>query len=536
MTTLSKIEPSLVISSTTPGIRPSGSADGGFLRRLSLAAVALGCLARFVQYLLNRSLWMDEAYLSLNILHRSFAGLSRALDYHQGAPIGFLMLEKSAVRLWGGSEYVLRLFPLLAGMVSVLLFYWLANKILAEKAVPLATGLFAISPALIYYSAEVKQYSSDAAIAILLYGLTIEGSKSEWKAGRTALVALVGAIAIWMSHSSVFILVGIGATISAALALRKDWARLARVSVVGLCWLASLAVCYVVALRKLAGDGKLLSYWNANFMPLPPRSVTDLKWFVDSFFGFFNTSAGLKFAGLAALVFVLGSIAMFRKSPERVFLLLSPAFITLLASGLHKYPFGGRLALFLVPPVLLLMAEGTVALCSAAGASLPAIGWVLIPLLFLDPGLYILHHFAKPHTEIVQPGVMLPEEIKPAMAYVRNHERPDDLVYVFYGAEPAFEYYAERENFPRNNVEMGMAAGNDPQIYESDLDRLRGHRVWLLFSHIRGVGAEDSKHVEFYLDMLGPRLDSLSVAGAETYLYDLRNAALPPAAASPTAR
>jgi hypothetical protein len=428
------------------------------------------------------------------------------------------------------------LLPLLAGIASVFLFYKLAGKVLSAKAVPIATGLFAISPALIYYSAEVKQYSSDAAIAILLYWLTIEGSQSQWKAGRSALIALVGAIAIWMSHSSIFVLVGIGVTISVVLMLRKDWARLARVSVGGLCWVASLAVCYIVALRKLAGDGELLSYWNANFMPLPPRSVADLKWVVDSFFGFFNSAAGLKFSGLAALVFVLGCISMFRKSAERVFLLLSPAVITLLASGLHKYPFGGRLALFLVPPVLLLMAEGAEALYSAASASLPAAGWVLITLLFVDPGTYILHHFAKPHTEVAQPGVMLPEELRPVVAYVRSHEHAGDLVYVFYGAEPAFDYYAERENFPRNNVEIGTAASNDPQIYESDLDRLRGRRVWVVLSHIRGAGAEDSKHMEFYLDMLGPRLDSLSVAGAETYLYDLRNAALLPAAASQSAR
>jgi len=533
---LSKIEPAPVIPRAYSAASQGVSPDRAFLRRLSLVAVALGCLLRIVQYLLDRSLWMDEAYLSLNILHRSYAGLCRALDYHQGAPIGFLLLEKSVVRFWGGSEYALRLLPLLAGIASVLMFYWLASKVLPPKAVPIAAGLFAISPPLIYYSAEVKQYSSDAAIALLLYGLTIEGSKSEWKAGRTALVALAGATAIWVSHSSVFVLAGLGVTIFVALVLRKDWARLARVSFIGLCWMASMAVCYVVALRKLASDGELLNYWNANFMPLPPRSVTDLKWFVDSFFGFFSSSAGLKFTGLAALVFVLGSISMFRKSAERLFLLLSPAIVTLLASGLHKYPFGGRLALFLVPPVLLLMAEGTEAFCSPASASLPAIGWVLIPLLFLDPGTYILHHFAKPHTEIAQPGVMLPEEIRPVMAYVRNHEQPGDLVYVFYGAEPAFDYYAERSNFPRNNVEIGTAAGNNPQIYESDLDRLRGRRVWVVLSHIRGVGAEESKHTEFYLDMLGPRLDSLSVAGTETYLYDLRNAALLPDAPSQPAR
>jgi hypothetical protein len=517
-------------------VTQKSSSDRIFPRRLSLAAVALGCLLRIVQYLLDRSLWMDESYLSLNILHRSFAGLWGALDYHQGAPIAFLLLEKSAVRLWGGSEYVLRFLPLLAGLASVLLFYKLASKVLPARAVPVAVGLFAISPALIYYSAEVKQYSSDAAIALLLYCLTIEGSRSQWKAGRTALAALAGALAIWMSHSSIFVLAGIGATISIALAVRKDWARLARVSVVGLCWMASLAVCYIVALRKLAGDGELLNYWNANFMPFPPRSVADFKWLVDSFFGFFSTSAGLKFSGLAALVFVLGCISMFRKSAERFFLLLSPAIITLLASGLHKYPFGGRLTLFLVPPVLLLMAEGAEAIRSSASASLPATGVVLITLLFLDPGTYILHHFAKPHSEIVQPGVMLPEEIRPVVSYVRNHEKPDDLVYVFYGAEPAFDYYAERDSFPRNNVEIGRAAGNDLRIYESDLDRLRGRRVWVLLSHIHGAGAQESKYIEFYLGGLGPRLDSLFVAGAEAYLYDLRNAAPPQAAESQSAR
>ena len=501
---------------------------------LSWAAVAVGCLLRVAQYRLNRSLWMDEAYLSLNILQRSFAGLRRALDYHQGAPLGFLLLEKSAVHLWGGSEYVLRLFPLLAGIASVFLFYQLAGKILSARAIPVATGLFAISPSLIYYSSEVKQYSSDAAIAILLYCLMIEGSKSEWKVGRcSALAALVGAIAIWMSHSSVFVLVVW--VIGASLFLSR-WCcarigpRLARVSAVGLCWMASLAVCYLVALRKLSADGDLLSYWKANFMPLPPRSVADFKWFVDSFFGFFSTSAGLEFTGLAALVFIVGSISLFRKSPERLFLFLGPAILTLLASGLRKYPFGGRLTLFLVPAALLLMAEGAEALRSSARSRLPAIGLVLIGLLFLDPGIYDLHHFAKPHVEIAEPGVMLPEEIRPVLAYVRNHEQAADLVYIFYGSQPAYDYYAERDSFPRNNVEIGVAAGDDPRGYASDLGRLRGHRVWVVLSHIHGAGAQESKHVEFYLDILGPRLDFLTRAGAETYLYDLRNAASPAAA------
>jgi hypothetical protein len=527
VSTLSKIEP--IPSSCYVPAEPADPTEQAFLQRLAISAIAVGLVLRVAQYLLNRSLWMDEAYLSLNILHRSFAGLWHPLDYHQGAPIGFLMLEKSAVQFWGGSEYILRFVPLMAGLVSVMLFYTLAKRTLTPRAVPIATGLFAISPTLIYYSAEVKQYSMDAAIAVLLWFLTIEGSESKWNMRQSAVAALLGAAAVWMSHASIFVLAGIGLTMSIALFLRKDWARLARVSAIGLCWVASLAACYFLTLRRLAGDSELLSYWKNNFMPLPPRSVTDLKWFVDIFFDFFGTSAGLKFAGLAAFVFVVGSIVIYRKSVERAFLLLSPAILTLMASGLHKYPFGGRLTLFFVPAVLLLMAEGTELLRSSTSSRLPSAGVVLLALLFLDPGLYLLHHFAKPHTEVEQPGVMRPEEIRPVLAYIRNHENPGDLVYVFYGSEPAFEYYAERYNFPRNNVEIGSASGNDPHRYEADLDALRGHRSWVVLSHTHGAGAEESRDVLFYLDSLGPRVECFARAGAETCLYDLRAAIAPTA-------
>jgi hypothetical protein len=521
-----------VISSSYTAMRQDvSSSDLALLRRLSLLAVVLGCLLRFVQYLLDRSLWMDEAYLSLNILHRSFAELCRVLDYHQGAPIGFLLLEKSAVRFLGTSEYALRLLPLLAGIVSVFLFYKLASKTLTPKAVPIAVGLFAISPSLIYYASEAKQYSTDAAVALALYCLLIEGSKSVWRGWQIVSAALAGAIAIWMSHSSIFVLGGIGAVIVIALTVRKDWSRLAQFSVVVLLWAGSLAACYLTSLRKLAADGELLNYWKQDFMPLPPRSVADFKWFIDTFLGFFNTSAGLNFAGLAALLFVLGIISMFRKSAERLFLLLAPATLTLLASGLHKYPFGGRLTLFLVPSFLLLMVDGAEAVRASLSRSLPSGGVVLLAFLFLDPATYVLHHFAKPHTEVVQPGVMRPEEIRPVVAYVQRREIPGDLVYVFYGSEPAFAYYAERDHFLLNNVEIGSASGSSVQAYESDLDRLRGHRVWVILSHIHGAGAEESDHVLFYLDMIGRRVDSFASAGAKTYLYDLTVATAVPVAA-----
>jgi hypothetical protein len=502
--------------------------------RLAWSAVGLGCLLRLVQYGLNRSLWMDEAYLALNILHRSWAGLFQTLDNHQGAPVIFLLLEKSAVHLLGSSEYALRLLPLLAGLASLFLFYNLAGKAITGMAVPLAMGLYAISPSLIYYSSELKQYSCDAAIAILLYCLAIEGSAGKWKPLRVALLGLVGSVAIWASHPATFMLAGIGATLAVVLVAQKNWSKLARISPAFLMWTASLGACYWIMLRHLAQDSVLLDYWKENFMPLPPRSVSDLKWFADSFFGFFGGTAGLEFAGLAAFVFLVGCISMYGRNRERLFLLLSPVLPTLLASGVHKYPFGGRLALFLMPAALLLMAEGAAQICNAAQAQLRVVGMVLIGLLFFDPGIYVLHHLAKPHTEIVRPGVMLPEEIKPIRAYLRTHEKPGDLVYVFTESQPAWRYYTERDpSFPGDNVVMGAGSGSDLQNYTPDLDRLRGHRVWIVLSHTHGTGAGEAQEIEFYLDVLGgEKINSFTSAGAATYLYDLRGARPLPAAVS----
>jgi len=64
-----------------------------------------------------------------NLINRSFAGLWQPLDWQQGAPVGFLMLQKSAITLLGTSEFAMRLIPLLAGISSLVLFFFLATKV-----------------------------------------------------------------------------------------------------------------------------------------------------------------------------------------------------------------------------------------------------------------------------------------------------------------------------------------------------------------------------------------------------------------------
>jgi hypothetical protein len=88
--------------------------------RVAVAVLLLlGALLRLRQYLTGRSLWADEASLALNIVNRNFAGMFQPLDYDQGAPVGFLLVEKLFNSILGKKEFALRLF--LLGWIDVAL-------------------------------------------------------------------------------------------------------------------------------------------------------------------------------------------------------------------------------------------------------------------------------------------------------------------------------------------------------------------------------------------------------------------------------
>ena len=49
--------------------------------------IGLGIFLRLFQYLHNRSLWLDEASLALNLIEKTFSELLQPLDYGQMARV-----------------------------------------------------------------------------------------------------------------------------------------------------------------------------------------------------------------------------------------------------------------------------------------------------------------------------------------------------------------------------------------------------------------------------------------------------------------
>jgi hypothetical protein len=482
--------------------------------RLAWLIIAVGIAVRLSAYLHNRSVWMDEAMLWLNVISRPYAGLLLPLDYDQAAPVGFLVLLKFAVETLGSSEYVLRLVPLLAGCFSLVLFYRLARQWMAPGAVPIALGLFALSDYLIFYSVETKQYAVDLFVALVLLLLASEVLSKGLTGTRAAMLGVVGALAVWLSHASVFVLAGIGSTLFVRYVLRKEWASAVQLSAAGALWAGSFLASYLLVLRFQIGNELLQSFHaeRGGFLPFPPTSLGDVRWLVETTFIVFVNPIGLpkSMAGVAVVASLVGLYFMFRDNRWPLLVALSPLPFALAASALRLYPFYDRFLLFAVPAVLLLLAEGARKFVDRSFISYPAVGAVIIGLLVLHPTLTAAHRQLNPQ------GGRFVQDMRELVQHFGTQGQQGDTVYLGRASLPAFKYYSARYQLqPVEAIEGTYSMAYDDLA--RDLENLRGRsRVWVFI--IRRD--ETATFFRYALDRLGQKVDARERRGAALYLYD----------------
>ena len=179
--------------------------------------------------------------------------------------------------------------------------------------------------------------------------------------------------------------------------------------------------------------------------------------------------------------------------------------------------------LFLIPFVLLLMAEGLRGIYWLIARWKPNIAGIFSGVL----ALAIAWQIVPVTYEKAISGAG--ENIRPVLEYVAENRRPDDIVYIFYKTDPAYHYYAPFYGLDTGNIMVGVY---DPrkrvalQNFEDDVDRLIGKsRVWFIFSGIIDcVDCEGEDTQAYYLEHInkfGVIIDSYDGSGANAYLYDL---------------
>lgn len=442
------------------------------MNRLAFAILLVGVGLHTVAFASERSLWIDEAMVALNIVERSPARLFEPLDRNQGAPVGFLLATKASVELFGPTEHALRLPAYLASLVGLGAFAIAAYRLLPHPSGHLALALFSVSPHVVAYAAECKQYSFDAAFAAVLLAL----AAGRWNLRRGIVFAIAGALSVWCSHPALFVLAGLGIALFSNAILRRDRSSIFGLMLLGGVWLLSFAAVYLVNLRHLGHNDYLIHYWAGHFAPWP-----NPIWYVDHALAFVIEPAGMAGESRAAqaalgIVAILGMATIGRRSFANVSLaFLVTIVLTLFASGVHLYPFAGRLLLFLVPMACLIWASGAVWLTARLGRPGHLFAWLIV-IWPLSQSVEAIRHPARA------------EEIRPMLNHVKANWRESDRVYVYggsgdAGAGPAFDFYSPRYDFPADRVMRGGIHRDDPTQYRVEISKLPSGRTWILFTH-----------------------------------------------------
>ncbi len=502
--------PIIVHSSPTPAKVGGPKLADYALLVLLLIGIGLRCAA----LLSDRNLWIDEAMLALNLLARTPLHLFEPLDWNQGAPVGFLIVAKLSVLLFGSGEISLRLVPFLGSVSGLLLFAGVARQLLPTRAALLATGLFVCSPSLVSYAGECKQYATDAAGTVLLFAVAAPLLRSRFQTKTWFALAGAGAVSVWFSHSATFVLGGIGTALLFESVVHRNRLRFVAASLVIGCWLASFGACYFISLRHLGTNAYLIEFWAGHFMPLPPRSLGDCAWIFDhvlQFFVFPGWFGGPNnfVRGFAALLFGLGMLGFGRDRWPLAVAILMPAVLALFASGFHRYPFAGRMLLFLVPLAILGITRGAMLLTAPLRRRLPILSGVILASLAFPSLLETVKELLQPSRN---------EQIEPMLEAIHESWQPGDRLYVYYGALPAYEYYTRKHPFPASTVVRGTGSRHNRDAYREQISQFKGQpRVWLLFSHRH---RDEESVLTGYASGMGHCVSAFKGEGAALYLFD----------------
>lgn len=490
------------------------------------ALCALGAALRLWQYGAGTSLWADEANLALNMVERPIGRLLGPLDYRQVAPPGWLLLEGLTIRLFGEGEHALRLIPLLGSLAALPLGWHVSRRALAPGlGPPLALGLLATGIPFIFHGAQVKPYSTDVALSLLLLALAMAVRRDGTRHGRLLRLGLAGTLAPWLSYPAILVNAGLVAALVGPALLDRDRDRLRPLGLLALGWAASAAGALIWARGTVTPDDILYMqrFWAHDFVPLPPRQIRDLGWPVARLTTVYG-GGGLRYPapGLFLVLAALGTWGLWRQDRARVWLLLGPILATFGAAALQVYPFEPRVVLFLFPAFLTLTAAGPDALGRLAGAKRGRA--VLIAAVVV--GALALVGLLR------NPPPYAPEPLKPVLQTMRQAWQPGDRAYVYYGGEKAFLYYARRYGFTAGDYVLGRCAREDRRLYLREIDGFRGApRLWLVVTH---AVPEETAAIRGYLDRIGTRRASFEaghVPGgrrsdrAQVDLYDLSDAA-----------
>lgn len=468
-----------------------------------------------IQYIYNRSLWLDEAYL-VQSFSRSYQGLLEPLEAAQVAPILFLLTVKFFSTIIPNSEYGLRIFQLICYLASFYFFYQLINILIKNSLARIfSITLFVFNSNLIYYSSELKQYIIDVLIIVLIYYILLRSYKNQ--KNRYFLLAIIGVLAIGFSNVTPLILSTVGVYLIIE-GLRKMNFQLNILSPIFILWLVAFASYYLQFIHEHPARDYMISWWSNKNAFLP------LNFFSEEFVLFIAKKFTMTFRGLLAMgyatmfplaiLFTLGIIYIYRSNKYKLLILiLFPIILHLGLSSLKMYPFFLRLLLYLIPLLILALGLGFEYIMLILKRNFQSINFNKY-FLYLFPVFWTII-FLK----IYYNGFPIKrEEIKDSLVYLHDNSKIDDQLIIHNPASVAYDYYL-KSGFIKHNLSTYVGEHDLVVPKFASLITTNKGRVWVLFTH--DFNYEIGQILNFLKSRNITPIESFNSYNSSLYLFEI---------------
>lgn len=422
---------------------------------------------------LGLPLWLDESWVANSVLEPTLRGMMYYPTRLQTVPPLFLLSSRAAVRMLGVSNESFHLVPAVFGLLSFPLMILAARRLLRPSFALVAIGLFVFSPAIVHYTHEYKQFSSDVFVSLTLLnvGLLYLRRPSRrllavWTALYVVLLFLSYQAVLFLPGFCLVVLLGGASGGGRVKPWRERWLEAGTVAFAGS--VATLVAYFVFILPNtlprlyISFSSPFQGHGVAQFLAFSFRKVLFLG-------SLLLPEEGIGRADLAANIVILGAlllaaVSLPRRGHRNVLILLG--FPILCAYGLDaigRYPGIGipRLMLFAVPIVILLfvyggetMAHGLAALLARDDATgtlrvVDAVGAVGFVLMVGVIGVYV----AKRPVPLLREEII--QDTQGSVRYVSEHGGPDDVVYVHAGMVEQFRLYSRLTPMRSRRVILG---------------------------------------------------------------------------------
>ena len=242
-----------------------------------LALTALGAALRF-STLGAQSLWYDEAFTPVHVLHPGLGATLHSVVHTENTPPLWYVLEWAITRVLGTGAVALRLLSALAGVATVPVAWAIGRELSSRRAAVACAALVAVNPLFVWYSQEARAYALFVLLAAMAMLYFLRALRGERRGDRTAsdlaAFAVTGSLALLTHYFAVFLL--------APMVLWLLWASPRRRAV--LVAIGSLGVVCLALLPLISAQGGHGTQWIGRWA-LGSRLQAIPQYYLTSYYG-----------------------------------------------------------------------------------------------------------------------------------------------------------------------------------------------------------------------------------------------------------